>query len=135
MDIILFRQTLKRKLKEKKLTLTALSVKADLSEDTLRSIIYGKSNDIRLNTLIKIADALNSPLDELIGRNIIPNSEHNLTGIETLSVPVLMPLNTLTDTINFDSIDFEILDISDYSNILNHATNLGVKLLCIKKTK
>ncbi len=75
MNLQYFRTTLRKMLREKKLTLNALSLQADLSEDTLRSIIYGKSQDIKLSTMIKIADVLNCSLDELAGRSLKPYPE------------------------------------------------------------
>ena len=57
MDLIYFRQNLREKLQKSKISLNYLSAKADISEDTLRSIIYGKSQDIKLSSILKIATA------------------------------------------------------------------------------
>ena len=135
MNINYFKQNLRMKLKENKLTLSALSVKADLSEDTLRSIIYGKSQDIRLNTLIKIADALNCPLDELIGRTTSSKPEISTQSQTNLSVPVLVPIDNIKNDTYYDFSDFEIQDISNYAPSYIHASNLDIKILCLKSPK
>lgn len=69
MNLDYFRKHIKEELKKNNLTLSKLSKEADLSEDTLRSLIYGKSTDVKLSTLSKIADVLNCSIDSLIGRN------------------------------------------------------------------
>ena len=69
MNLKHFRLALRDKIKEQNLTLNTLSTLSDLSEDTLRSIIYGKAKDIKLSSLVKIADVLDCSIDELVDRN------------------------------------------------------------------
>lgn len=52
--------------KEKKWTLRTLADKADMSEDTLGTLLNGKNKDCNMSTVIKIAKALNVCIDELI---------------------------------------------------------------------
>lgn len=158
MNLQYFRRTLRNKLQEKKLTLNALSSQADLSEDTLRSIIYGKSQDIKLSTMIKIADVLNCSLDELAGRS--PYSKQEQTMIKRIRhlpkrsinilqfvieleerttlyksvkgtdiIPVFLPTGNLKDGMFYDSSLFEKLDISEYPNALKAIADFGIRII------
>lgn len=53
---------------QKNLTLAALSVMTGLGTGRLSEIETGVTSDPRISTLIKIADALDVTLDELVGR-------------------------------------------------------------------
>lgn len=53
---------------QKNLTLAALSEMTGLGTGRLSEIETGITSDPRISTLIKIADALNVSLDELVGR-------------------------------------------------------------------
>ena len=94
MDLQNFRLRLRKQLQTQKLTLNALSLQADLSEDTLRSIIYGKSQDIKLSTIIKIADVLNCSIDDMIGRTFyspeINNIANRLNHLSARSINTIM---------------------------------------------
>ncbi|MCM1157632.1 MAG: helix-turn-helix transcriptional regulator [Bacteroidales bacterium] len=158
MDIEYFRTILRQKLQEQKLTLNALSLKADLSEDTLRSIIYGKSQDIKLSTMVKIADVLHCSLDELAGFS--PYSEKELDIIHRLhllpdrclrtiefilmleeetilqhsargvdKIPIYLPTGNMKDGMFYDSSNIELLDISDYPLPLRRITDWGIKIV------
>ena len=54
---------------QKHLTLAVLSKMTGLGTGRLSEIETGVTSDPRISTLIKIADALNVTLDELVGRN------------------------------------------------------------------
>ncbi len=157
MDLQNFRLRLRKQLQTQKLTLNALSLQADLSEDTLRSIIYGKSQDIKLSTIIKIADVLNCSIDDIIGRtfyspkiNDIANrlchlSERSVNTImflldleESSSVVpsnagneiihVLLPTGNMKDGMFYDSCSFDEFDISAYPSSLRKATDFAIKI-------
>ena len=53
---------------QKNLTLAALSEMTGLGTGRLSEIETGRTSDPRISTLIKIADALDVTLDELMGR-------------------------------------------------------------------
>lgn len=158
MNIQYFREHLKGQLQEKKITLSALALQADLSEDTLRSVVYGKSQDIKLSTVIKIADVLDSPIDDLVGRayyseterlihkRIHHFSEHSLRAIEYFSemeadlamkhstegkmmLPVLCSLGNMKDGMYGGNYHTETLDISEYPVILQEEADFGLKIL------
>ncbi|MGN0152813.1 MAG: helix-turn-helix domain-containing protein [Lachnospiraceae bacterium] len=157
MNLQYFRKTLRKKLREQKLTLNSLALEADLSEDTLRSIIYGKSQDIKLSTMIKIADVLNCSLDDLVERSGYSSQEQNMINrichlpqrsrniiefvleLEERSslskstsgkdiIPVFIPTGNLRDGMFYDSSSLETLDISEYPQSLKNNTDFGIRI-------
>lgn len=62
----------------KELTISGLAAKANISEDTIKSIRSGRTLNPSLNILTAIADALDCTLDNLIDRVPIDDSETNL---------------------------------------------------------
>lgn len=158
MDLQIFRNNLKTKLKEQKLTLNALSLRADLSEDTLRSLIYGKSQDVKMSTITRIADVFGCSIDNLLGRSIYSIQEEeiiqklrilskrsfhsiqaliNLEETTTLNpsnagkdiIPVFLPTGNMKDSHFYDNSTFETLDISEYPRSLKNAADFGIKIL------
>ena len=158
MNLKTFRITLREKLKEKNLTLNSLASLSDLSEDTLRSIIYGKSQDIKLSTLIKIADVLHCSIDELINRKTYSKSEqllfkqihslprrsiqviNMLVNIEERSalqksvtgielIPLFIPKGNFRDGMYYDGNLFDSLDITDYPISLKKESSFGLKIV------
>lgn len=158
MNLQYFKTTLRKQLRERKLTLNALSVKADLSEDTLRSIIYGKSQDIKLSTLIKIADVFGCSIDDLIGRPIYSKEERSfISRMRRLSarsqhsiqfildfeekttlyksasgkdiIKVYLPIGNMKDGMFYDSSITEDLDISEYPDALKEDTSFALKII------
>lgn len=59
----------KRIKKEKGINNYEIHKRTGVLESTLSEFERGKHTDLRISTLIKIADALNVPLDELVGRS------------------------------------------------------------------
>lgn len=158
MNIQFFRENLRGQLQEKKITLSSLALQADLSEDTLRSVVYGKSQDIKLSTVIKIADVLDSPIDDLVGRSYYSEtereihkrihhfSEHSLRAIQYFSemeedlalkhseegknvIPVLCSLGNMKDGMYGGNHYVETLDISEYPSVLKEEADFGLKIL------
>lgn len=158
MNLGYFKEAIRKELREKKLTLNALSVKADLSEDTLRSIIYGKSQDIKLSTIIKIADVFQCSIDDLIGRQFYTKEEHTIisqmrhlskrskqtiqfildfeekTSLSASSkgkdiIKVFLPTGNMKDGMFYDSSRTENLDISEYPNALKENIAFALKIV------
>jgi transcriptional regulator with XRE-family HTH domain len=50
----------------KNINISSLARKIDVSHETIRSILAGRSGDPRLLTVMKLAKALDMPLDELV---------------------------------------------------------------------
>lgn len=53
---------------DNELTIKGLSDISDLSEDTIKAILYGRVKDVKLSTAIKLANAFNCSLDEMFNR-------------------------------------------------------------------
>ena len=60
-------ESLRAKMNEYNLTIKQLSYASDLSEETIKAILYSRVKDIKLSTAIKLANALNCSLDDLVG--------------------------------------------------------------------
>lgn len=158
MELQYFKSLIREYLGEKNLTLSSLATQANLSEDTLRSVLYGKSQDIKLSTMIKIADVFGCSLDELVNRQTYSKSDtelfnriHHLSPaskrmveaivefeeITSLThsvngemlIPVLIPNGNLKDGIFYDCNHFEQLDISEYPNAIRGKIDFGFKIL------
>ena len=157
MDLIYFRQNLRDKLQKSKISLSYLSAQADISEDTLRSIIYGKSQDIKLSSILKIARVLDCSLDSLIGRSLYSIQEenmikqlrnlspHSLRTVQALinleekttlqnsetgkeSIRVFIPVGNMKDGFFYDNCYFDSLDITNYPKELKDKITLGIKM-------
>lgn len=157
MDLEVFKNTLRSKLKDKNLTLSTLSDLSELSEDTLRSVIYGKSHDVKLSTIIKIADAFECSIDELVNHNIYPPQinqlikhlgrlpESSIKFIQIvisleeksllsnsskgiISIPLITPKCTLKDGMFYDRNHIEFLDISDYPSPIRKQAAFGIRI-------
>jgi lambda repressor-like predicted transcriptional regulator len=63
----LFSETIKENLRSSDMSIYELSKKSEVAYATLHNIISGKSQSPRVGTLIKIAKALDEPLQNLIG--------------------------------------------------------------------
>ena len=62
-------ESFKRIKKEKGISNYEIHKRSGVLESTLSEFERGKHTDLRISTLIKIADALNVTLDELVGRS------------------------------------------------------------------
>lgn len=157
MDLIYFRQNLRDKLQKSKISLSYLSAQADISEDTLRSIIYGKSQDIKLSSILKIAHVLDCSLDSLIGRSVYSIQEenmikqlrnlspHSLRTVQALinleeqttmhnsdtgreTIRVFIPTGNMKDGFFYDNSHFDSLDVTNYPQEIKNKVALGVKI-------
>ena len=158
MNLHSLRNNLKVKLKQSDLTLNEFSLHADLSEDTLRSLIYGEAKDIKLSTLIKIADAFHCSIDTILSRSVYSNQEEELIRrlrklsrrsihtIQTLiqleeishltvsntgrdTIQIFLPTGNMKDGYFYDNTLFETLDITEYPYSLKNAVDFGIKIL------
>lgn len=158
MDLQPLRDNLRKLLKEQKMTLNSLSIRADLSEDTLRSLIYSHAKDVKVSTIIKIAKVFNCSIDTLLGRSVYSfHEEHIIEQFRNLSnrsqrailslidleaqttlhssytgkdfITVFLPTGNLIDGQFYDTSSFESLDISAYPNSLKSSVDFGFKIL------
>jgi DNA-binding Xre family transcriptional regulator len=68
-------------LAEKDITIRSLSEEADIPFETLKNFLYGKPQDCKLSTAVKLARALNVSVDELIGAETLRFDFKNNCGI------------------------------------------------------
>ena len=66
-----FRKNLFMYVDEKDITIKEISETADIPFSTLNSFLYGKTNDVKLSTAVKLAKALKISIDELVGAETI----------------------------------------------------------------
>ncbi len=158
MNLQVLRDNLKKLLKKQKMTLNTLSIKADLSEDTLRSLIYSRAKDVKVSTIVKISDVFQCSIDTLLGRSVYSfQEEYIIEQLRTLSnrsqrailalidleaqstlhssyegkdfITVFLPTGNLIDGQFYDTSSFETLDISAYPNSLKNTVDFGFKIL------
>lgn len=67
-----FRQNLLKYVGDKEITLNDISIASGIPMNTLNTFLYGKSNDMRISNVVKIAQALDVSIDELVGSETIP---------------------------------------------------------------
>ena len=62
-----FQKNLQMYLEQKELTLAELAELSDISQSTLRNLVYNEIKDCHISNIIKIAKVLDISVDELIG--------------------------------------------------------------------
>lgn len=67
-----FRRNLYKYIDDKEITINDISERADVPFQTFISFLYGKSNQLRLDSVVKLARALDISVDELIGAGTVP---------------------------------------------------------------
>lgn len=85
-----FRNNLNLYIKDNDITLNDISKASDIPWNTLNSFLYGKSNNVRIDNVVKLAKALNVSIDELVGAETIPG-----LSVESLRMCREMPENDL----------------------------------------
>lgn len=70
--ITAFRQNLFKYIEDKEITINDISLESGIPMNTLNTFLYGKSSDMRISNVAKIARALNISIDELVGAETIP---------------------------------------------------------------
>lgn len=85
-----FRQNLFTYLASPNLTLNQLSEHSNIAYSTLNSFLYGNSNSVKIDNVVKLAKTLDISIDELVGSNTIPQLSR-----ESLRMCREMPENDL----------------------------------------
>lgn len=67
-----FRKNLNLYISDNEITLSDISNDSDIPWNTLNSFLYGKSNNLRIDNVVRLARALNVSIDELVGAETIP---------------------------------------------------------------
>lgn len=73
-----FRKNIDVCAENRNMTLREISEKADIPFATLNSFLYGNQKDCKLSTAMKLAKALEIPLDELVGCGLMFKEEKML---------------------------------------------------------
>lgn len=68
-----FRNNIFMYISEKDITLSDIANASDIPFSTLRTFLYGNSQDVKLSSAIKLARALGISIDELVGAETIPD--------------------------------------------------------------
>lgn len=61
------RKNLQMYIDDKSISIASLAEAADISQETLKTLLYGKSGDCKLSTVVALAKALEISVDELVG--------------------------------------------------------------------
>lgn len=85
-----FRYNLGLYIKDNDISLSDISNDADIPWNTLNSFLYGKSNNVRIDNVVKLSKALRVSIDELVGADTIPE-----LSIESLRMCRELPDNDL----------------------------------------
>lgn len=68
-DIMELADILRKKMDNAQLTIKLLSDVSDVPEDTIKAILYRRVKDVKLSTVMKLADAFDCSIGELVNRN------------------------------------------------------------------
>lgn len=80
-----FRENVRMYIDHKDITIAEVAELADIPESTLKSFIYGKSQDCNLSTAIKLSKVFNISLDEMVGcGTIVPQTCESLQIMRSL---------------------------------------------------
>lgn len=152
-----FRQNLFKYVEAKEITMAGIAKDARMPTNTLNSFLYGKSNDMKLSNVIRIAKALNVSIDELVGAGTIPeltreslkicrNLPHNdlelirwfIRYLDKINqdlepnkryISVMMPLQTNDG--NFEiTADYKKVEITDLKEPLRSKIFMGFHIIC-----
>ena len=102
-------------MKIKNLSIKQLASKANVPEDTIKNIVYNRVSDIKLSTVIKMANAMNCSIDELIGRNCFSDEESKLIkllrSLSTSSKNFILSMAELEQAITVENEDEELVTL------------------------
>lgn len=140
---------------QKEITLNELADKADVSVNTLKTLIYGYSDDCHLSTVVKLAKALCVSVDELVGCGTLsPQTCDSLQTVRLLpesfthfvrwaihyhfdmlnsakvtekSVEVMMAEVSECGNLRMTN-NFDVMDISDFSDAIRPKIFLGIRI-------
>lgn len=140
---------------QKDITLNDMAVKADVSVNTLKTLVYGYSDDCHLSTVVKLAKALGISVDELIGSGtlspqtceslqimrMLPESfthfvrwaTHyhfdmlNSCKVSYKSVELMIPRISNHGNLKVTS-NFDVIDVSDLSSDVRPKVFMGIRI-------
>lgn len=142
---------------QKEISLSSIAEAADISQDTLKTLLYGRSTDCKLSTVIALSRALNVSVDELVGAGTI--SEETKKSIQiSRNLPErllyfirwairyhqrqLESKKITSKAINVMTLDcsnngnllmsnnFDLLDFKDLEDFVSYKVFMGLKIPC-----
>lgn len=150
-----FRKNLLTYVNEKDISLHDIAEAAELSPDTVKTLIYGDAKDCKLSTAVALAKALGLSIDELVGcgtispamcesiqitRNLPDNFVYFVRWAIRYHERMLREKKATKKAINvmiadFDgnlhiNNNFELLDISDLPDAIRPKIFMGIKIPC-----
>lgn len=152
-----FQKNLQMYLEQKELTLSELAELSDISQSTLRNLVYNEIKDCHISNVIKLAKVLDVSVDELIGCNTLtdrtrqtlrlarqlPKSFEYFMGwiaeyyykdlyenkVTEKSIPVMTPI--VGDNGNLTMTNkFDIVDISKINKSIIPKIFMGIRIPC-----
>lgn len=153
--MVSFRKNLQVYLNEKDISLHDIAEAADISTETLKTIVYGDSHDCKLSTVIALSRALEISIDELVGAGTLQDEVRESIGIsrnlpknylnfvrwairyhermveernisEKAITVMIAELNNEGNILLTNN--FDMLDISDIPELIRPKTFMGIKL-------
>lgn len=152
-----FRTNLLTYINEKDITLSDIADAADISVDTLKTLVYGRASDCKLSTAVALAKALNLSVDELVGagtltpmmcesisitRNLPENFVYFVRWSIRYQERMLREKKASKKAINIMwaecgnngnlkmNNNFELMDISDLPDDVRHKIFMGIRIPC-----
>ena len=155
--MVSFRKNLFMYVEQKDISLAEIADEADLSLSTLRSFLYGDSQDCHVSTVVKLAKALKISCDELLGAGTISDQTceslqlvrqlpesfthfvrwaihfhyGKLTSgeVTSRSIEVMQPICHDNGNLKMTN-DFDVIDIGHLSDDVRPKIFMGIKIPC-----
>lgn len=153
--MVSLRKNLQVYLDEKNIALHDIAEKADISSETLKTIVYGDSKDCKVSTVIALAKALELSIDELVGAGTLQDEVRESIAItrnlpkqyvrfvrwairyhermlsekqvSEKAVTVMIAERNNEGNVLFTN-NYEMLDISGIPELIRPKTFMGIKL-------
>jgi len=152
-----FRRNIQMYIDEKNITLADIAERADISIETIKTLLYGKAADCKLSTAVSLARALEVSVDELIGagtlESVVTESiqitrnlpDHLIYFIrwairyheKQLEAKVITPkaINVMSaDCSNAGNLlmtnNFDLVDIHDLEDFVRYKVFMGFRIPC-----
>lgn len=152
-----FRKNLQTYIDYKDISLQDIAEDANMSSETLKSLVYGKSMDCKLSTVVALARALHLSIDELVGagtlspmmcesiqitRNLPDNYVHFVRWAIRYHEMMLKEKNASIKAVNIMYAEcdnagnltmnnnFELVDISRMSDDIRYKVFMGIRIPC-----
>lgn len=152
-----FRKNLLTYVEQKEISLADIANEADISVETLKTLLYGKATDCKLSTAVSLAKALQLSVDELVGCGTIsPQMCESIQTVRNLpsnyvsffrwsikyheqtlrehkasvkAINIMWPECMANGNLQMTN-NFELMDISDLADEIRYKIFMGVRIPC-----